>query len=154
MRRFASRPGTAESACGHQRHSARQPPRCRPAGVIGDPGLGRHPSLNGAIGSNQASRPRRPGDPHGSSRMSGPLKAVQAASERSLRRYRWTWYLWRACSSMAPPFFYQRDHVRHGNQDFHPVLRQRLGDRELIQVARVIVVDGSPEQPAQITNSR
>ena len=42
------------------------------------------------------------------------------------------------------PFFDQRFHVGHGNQDLHLVIGQRLGNGELIQVKRVIVVDGSP----------
>ena len=38
------------------------------------------------------------------------------------------------------------------DQDLHGPARERLGDRELVKVARIVVVDGAPEAPAQIAD--
>ena len=42
--------------------------------------------------------------------------------------------------------------VGHGNQDLDFVSGHRLGDGKLVQVARVVVVDGSPEQVSEVAN--
>jgi hypothetical protein len=45
-------------------------------------------------------------------------------------------------------------HVGDGDQNLDGVSGEGLGDRELIQIARVIVVDGGPQQAGQIANRR
>ena len=58
-----------------------------------------------------------------------------------------------ACWSSAVPFFHQRIHIRHRHEDARAPACERLGDRELIEVARIIIVNGRPEQPAQIAHA-
>ena len=43
-----------------------------------------------------------------------------------------------------------RIYVSHGNQSFDLVSRHRLGNGKLVQVTRVIVVDGAPEKVPEI----
>ena len=51
-------------------------------------------------------------------------------------------------------FLDQRIHVRHGDEDLCLSLRHRFGKGELVQVLRVVIVDGSPEQISQVTSLR
>ncbi len=55
---------------------------------------------------------------------------------------------------MAKPCFHQRDHIRHGNIEPHIAIRRFLGSRELIQVARIIIVNRRPQHAPQVTNLR
>jgi hypothetical protein len=48
---------------------------------------------------------------------------------------------------------YQRVDIRDGDQYLYSVSGQGLSHGELIQVTRVIVVDGSPKQTEQVSNS-
>ena len=50
------------------------------------------------------------------------------------------------------PVLDERVHVGHGHTDLDGVSGQGLGDGELIQVAGVVVVDGSPQKVRQIAN--
>ena len=45
-------------------------------------------------------------------------------------------------------------HVGNRDEDFHPAVGQGLGDRELIEVERVVVVNGRPEQSTQLADGR
>jgi len=47
---------------------------------------------------------------------------------------------------------HQRVHVRDRHEDSGPLARERLGDRELVEVAGVVVVDGRPEPIAQVAD--
>ena len=47
---------------------------------------------------------------------------------------------------------YQRVDVGDGDKDFHRTARHGFGDRKLIEIARIVVVDRRPEQAAQIAN--
>jgi hypothetical protein len=38
-------------------------------------------------------------------------------------------------------FSYQRVHIRNRNEDFYRLIRQRLGNRKLIQITRIIIID-------------
>ena len=42
------------------------------------------------------------------------------------------------------PFPHQRVHVCDRHEDSDPAAREGLGDRELVEVAGVVVVDGRP----------
>ena len=48
--------------------------------------------------------------------------------------------------------FYQRVDVCYGDEDFYRTTRQRLGNRELIEIKGIVVIDRRPEQTAQIAN--
>ena len=45
-----------------------------------------------------------------------------------------------------------RVHVRDGDEDLHPLAGQGLGHGKLVQVAGVVVVDGSPKELPEIAN--
>ena len=47
---------------------------------------------------------------------------------------------------------HQGVHVRDRHEDSDPPARERLGDRELVEVAGVVVVDGRPEPIAQVAH--
>ena len=47
----------------------------------------------------------------------------------------------------------ERVDVGDGDEDPHRAAGQRLGDRELVEVARIVVVDRCPRQTAQIANA-
>ena len=59
--------------------------------------------------------------------------------------------LCRACSSIAEPLD-DRIHVGHGNEDLHLVAGHGLRHGKLVQVAGVVVVDGSPQEVPEVTN--
>src|SRR5262249_51519058 len=42
--------------------------------------------------------------------------------------------------------------IRDRDEQLHVAARQRLGDRQLIEIARVVVVDRAPEEPAQVAH--
>ena len=48
-------------------------------------------------------------------------------------------------------FFYQRVDVGDGDEDFHRTTHG-FGNRELIEIAGIVVIDRRPEQAAQIEN--
>ena len=48
----------------------------------------------------------------------------------------------------------QRIDVRDRDEDFHRAARRGFGDRELIQILGIVVVDRRPKQAAQIANLR
>ena len=43
-------------------------------------------------------------------------------------------------------------HIGNGDQDAHRAIGQHLAGRELVEIARVVVVDGAPEQAGQVTH--
>jgi hypothetical protein len=47
---------------------------------------------------------------------------------------------------------HQHADIGDGDEDFNRAIGHRLGNRELIQIARRVVVNLRPEQPAQIAN--
>jgi hypothetical protein len=49
-------------------------------------------------------------------------------------------------------FAHQSVHIRDGHQDSNLPTRKRFGNGELVEVARVVVVNGSPKQVAQIAD--
>ena len=49
-------------------------------------------------------------------------------------------------------FFYQCVDVGDGNQDFHRTARLGYGDRKLIEITGIVVIDRRPEQAAHIAN--
>ncbi len=51
-------------------------------------------------------------------------------------------------------FFDQCVHVGDGHQHFDAAFAQQLADGELVQIERVIVVDGTPKQTREIANGR
>ena len=57
-----------------------------------------------------------------------------------------------AWPSIAESFPHQCVHVRDRHEDSDPPARERLGDRELVEVAGVVVVDGRPEPIAQVAH--
>ena len=50
------------------------------------------------------------------------------------------------------PGFHQCIHIGHGYQDLYTILCHWSGNGELIQVTRVVVVNGTPEQVAQVAD--
>jgi hypothetical protein len=50
-------------------------------------------------------------------------------------------------------FFYQRVDVGDGNEDFNRTARHGFSNRELIEIAGIVVIDRRPEQTAQIAHS-
>jgi len=48
---------------------------------------------------------------------------------------------------------HQRVHIGNGHEDPGAAVRQRLGHRQLIQIAGVIIVDGCPQQAAQVAHA-
>ena len=50
------------------------------------------------------------------------------------------------------PIFNERIHIRHGNQNLDFVSRHCLSHGKLIQVKRVIVINGSPQKIPQVTD--
>ena len=49
--------------------------------------------------------------------------------------------------------FHQRDHVSHSHKKSYEAFEQLLGNGELIQVTRVIIVNGSPQKVPHVTNT-
>jgi hypothetical protein len=50
------------------------------------------------------------------------------------------------------PFSHQCVHVRDCHEDSEPPALERLGDRELVEVAGVVVVDGRPQLIAHVAH--
>jgi hypothetical protein len=50
--------------------------------------------------------------------------------------------------------FHERVHIGDGHSNRDGIGGQGVGDRELVQIAGVVVVDGRPQQTREITNRR
>ena len=113
-----------------------------------DVGAGERPVL-----ARHPSRRRPPAGPRPRSARSGPSRASPAASGRSPPPCRPRSCSCRAWSSIAEPFGTSASTSAIATRIATCAAGQRLGHGQLVEVARVVVVDRDPEQVAQVPDA-